>query len=257
MINTFSKFYYGYTITEDNYLLDFSEGGGELTAELAIGSYTPTEFSVVVKTALDTAGEFTYFVTFDRATRKFEIEAEDTFSLLLSSGSHAEDGPWELMGFTGSDRSGFSHYTGDSASGSVWAPQFKLQDYVPSSDLQQAVDATINKSASGRVEVVKFGTEKFIEMNVRFITDIAQDGTVLKTDESGVANARSFLQFAVTKSPFEFMPDVSDANTYETVILESTPESATGVGYRLREMYDKGLPGYYETGKLKLRVLEV
>jgi hypothetical protein len=39
-------------------------------------------------------------------------------------------------------------------------------------------------------------------------------------------------------------------------MLESTPEDAKGLKYKLKELYGQGLPGYFETGVLKFRVLE-
>lgn len=258
MINSFSRFYYGFEITAENQYLDFSEGSGpELSAEIDVGSYTAMEFIEAVKIALDSAGALTYAVSFDRSTRRISVSSSSTFKLLIGSGSHPGSTAWSLMGFTGAvDLAGASSYTGNAAAGDSYAPQFKLQEYVSSADFQQAADSTVNRTASGRVEVVKFGIEKFMECNIMFATDVAQDGSVIRNNGSGVADLRRFLQFLVTKAPCEFMPDEADLETFETMILESTPDSQNGVGYRLREMYDKGLPGYFQTGKLKFRVLE-
>ena len=55
-VDTFSIFYFGTEITEDNQNLNFNEGGPELTAVLEIGSHTHTELETIIKTALDTAG---------------------------------------------------------------------------------------------------------------------------------------------------------------------------------------------------------
>jgi hypothetical protein len=257
MITTWSKFYYGYDVTADNNQLDFSEGGSELTAEIAVGSYTPTDFCTAVKTALDTAGALTYTVTFNRSTRKITIAATGTFQILKATGTHIGTSPFTLMGFTGAgDLTGTNTYTGASVSGDIYSPQFKLQDYISSDDYQQAVDATVNKTASGRVEVVKFGTESFIECNITFVTDRTVDGTVIRSNATGVADLRRFLQYLVTKGPCEFIPDEDTVSTYQKVMLESTPDSDKGTGYRIKELYDKGLSHVYQTGKLKFRVLE-
>jgi hypothetical protein len=257
VINTWSKFYYGFEITAENQTLDFSEGAGELAAEIAVGSYTPSEFTQALKIALDTAGSLTYTVEFDRTTRQLTIESDSNFSLLPFTGTHLGSGPWTLMGFSlSTDRTGASTYTGPSPAGDVYEPQFKLQEYVSSDDYQQAADSTVNRTASGRVEVIKFGIEKFMECNLMFATEIPQDGSVLKSNLTGVTDLRRFLQFLVTKAPVEFIPDSSSPESFEKMILESTPESQNGVGYRLKEMYDKGLPGYFQSGKLKFRVVE-
>jgi hypothetical protein len=257
MIDTRSVFYYGFEIDEDNYQLDFNEGGSELTAELAIGSYTATEFLTVLKTALDAAGALTYTVTMNRTTRVITIAATGNFSLLTTSGMHLGTSCFTLIGFSGADKTGAATYSGSAAAGSSYAPQFLLQDYVASQDLQQAVDASVNKTASGRVEVVKFGTEAFMECNIKFATNITQlSGGPITNSATGEDDLRTFMQYLVTKGPIEFMADVSDRATYETMILESTPESQNGTGYRLKEMYDIGCVGYFQTGKLKFRVVE-
>ena len=254
-LDTFSTFYYGFVIDEDNYQIDFDEGGAELTADIAVGSYTATGFALAIKDAMDTAGALTYTVTFSRSTRKITISAGSNFTLRCSSGTHIGTGAWTLMGFSGSNKTSASTYTGGAVSGDYYSPQFILQEYVSTDDYQEAVDASVNETASGVVEVVKFGTRSFMECNIKFATDITQDGAVIKTNATGVADLRRFMQYLVSKGPVQFMPDLSDTATFTDMILESTESSTKGTGYRLREMYDRGLPGYFHTGKLKFRVI--
>lgn len=258
MISSNSIFYYGYQITENNFYLDFKEGSGpELSAEIELGFYTPTTFCQAIKAALDTAGALTYTVTFNRSNRKITISSTSAFSLLNTTGTHVNSSAYSLAGFGTGSYAAASTYTGAQVSGDSYEPQFKLQDYVSKSDYQEAVDATVNESASGRIEVVKFGTREFYEFNIMFATDIAQTSGVITNDSAGVSNLRRFMQYLVKKAPFEFMPDKSSFNTYDTLILENTEENSKGVGYRLKEMYDRNLPGYYQTGRLKFRVVEV
>lgn len=256
MINSFSKFYYIDEITLDNFYLNFDEGAGELTAEIEVGDYTPNDLAVAVKNALDQAGLLIYTVTFNRDARTYTISSTANFDLLISTGINAGADVFSLLGFTGSDLTGASSYTGTTAA-QMYAPQYKLQSYIDVEDLQKSISPSVNKSASGIVEVVKFGIEKFFEFNIQFITDIDQGmlGPV-RTNLNGVNDARLFLRFCVTKNTFEFIPDESDVNVFYDVILESTEESKDGTGYRLKELYDKGLPGYFETGKLVFRLVE-
>lgn len=256
-LTTFSKFYYGYEVTTENYQLDFSEGGSELTAELTVGFYTMTTFCTEVQRAMRAAGALTYTVTVSRSTRAITIAAGSNFTLKVSSGSHIGNSPWSLMGFSGADKSGASTYTGGAASGYSYAPQFILQDHIPTTNWKKASQATVNKTADGRVEVVKFGDEQFMQCNIKYVTDITQDGTIIQTNASGVANLRSFMDWLIEKAPIEYMADASTTSTYENLILESTPDDSKGTGYKLKEMYDKGLPGYFETGTLVFRVIEV
>lgn len=255
-LSTHSKFYYGHIITTDNNAIDFSEGGGELQATLANGSYTLTEFADEIVRAMDAAGALTYSTSIDRTTRKITISSTATFELLVSTGTRAGATAYTLAGFTGADRTGASSYEGDSGSGKEYTTQFILQSYVPSSNFKRSTDASVNKSASGRVEVVKFGEESFIEFNMRYITDIqGQDGTLLRNRATGVADLRDLLDDLIEKSRFEFMEDENTPTTFEKVILESTPSESDGTGYRLREQFDRGLPGYFDTGILRLRVI--
>lgn len=255
-INTFSTFYYGYEIDSTNNKLDFNEGAGDLIATVASGTYTLTDFLSAVKTALDAAGTQAYTVSVNRGTRLVTISASSNFSLLLSSGASVGESTWSLLGFTqGSDLSATNSYAGLSASGSEYQPQFLLQDYVDSENNQEKRQVSVNESASGVVEVINFGTDKRYRMNIRYITDNTQDGKVIKNNASGVSDARSFLEYCISKGELEFMPDIGTPATYSKVILETTSDSRTGTSFRLRELFQSNLPGYYETGLLTFRVV--
>lgn len=257
-LSTFSTFYYGHNVTSDNQYINFDEGSGDIAATIAVGSYTPTDFATAIQTAMNAAGTYTYTVTFDRDDRTITIASSSgNFSLLASSGDNVDFGAWTLMGFAATDVSGSSSYTGGSASGSQYSPQFKLQDYISSSDWRQASSATVNKTASGRVEVIKFGDEQFIQANIKYVNNYTQpDNNVIKNSATGVADLRTFMQYIINKRPFEFIPDIDTPSTYEEVLLESSPGFKDGTGYKLRELYDQGLAGYYETGPLVFRVVD-
>lgn len=258
LLTEYSKFYFGFVVTDINYQLDFKEGvGPELTAELNIGEYSLTDFVDELKRAFDDAGALTYTVSVDRDTRFITISAGSTFSLLVSSGSHLGNDGYPLMGFTTSDRTGASTYTGDSPAGSEYKPQFKLQSYISSDNWQQAADSSINKMASGRVEIVKFGTEKFLQFQIKFITDIDQ-GCIgpIRNNPDGLEDIQEFMQFIVNRTPIEFMPDEGNTSLFQTLIFEASPDVQTGTGYKLKELYDQNLPGYFETAILKFRLIE-
>lgn len=253
-LNSFSKFYYIGGVSLSNQNINFDEGGGELLAAVEISSYTIEELALAVKTALDAAGTLVYTVDFDRDTRKFTISATGSFDLLVSTGTQASTSIFDLLGFTGGDLTGASSYTADSVAGSQYKVQFKLQDYVAENFLQERIQPNVNESASGELEVVSFGTRKFIEMNLLFITNLPMDGKVIRNNPSGVEDSIAFLEFATTKAPLEFMPDESDPDTFTSLILESTENSSNGLGFLLKEETGKNLPGVYRTGLLKWRV---
>lgn len=255
-LTTHSKIYYGHTVDETNNAIDFKEGVPELNATLNTGEYTLEDYATEVERALNVAGALTYVVTVNRSTRRLTISAGAVFSLLISSGSRVGTTAFTMMGFTGADLTGLSSYTGNAASGSSFSTQFILQDHVPSSNFIRSIDATVNKAASGRVEVFRYGTERFIEFSLKFITNIVQpSGGPIRNSATGVADTLALMDYLVTKAPVEFMPDESAPGTFQNVFLESTPEDSKGVGYKLKELYDRGLPGYFETGVLRFRVL--
>lgn len=255
-LTTFSIFYYNFSVTNDTKYISFAEGGPELIAEIEVGDWTATELASKIKIALDTAGANVYTVVFDRVNRTYEISSTVNFDLLVSSGTSGASA-FPLIGFTGSDRTGAGAYESNLGSGDTYEPQFILQDHIPSTNYQKLVNPAVNKTATGRVEVVRFGTEKFIQMNFKFITDVLQDGKVIKNNPTGVADLQRFMQFAMTKRVFEYMPNINDRSLYEAVILESAPGASDGTGYQLKELYDKGLPGFFETGVFTLRVVEI
>lgn len=256
MINTYSIFYYIDGVTLTNTYLNFNEGAGQLTAQVEVGDWTPSELARKVEDALNSIGTQAYTCTFNRNDRTFTISAPSNFSLLSATGTQASLSIFSLIGLSGADKTGANSYTGI-ISGYYYEPQFKLQSYVDPEDLQDSVNESVNITASGSVKVVKFGVQKFMECNISFITNIDQGvGGPIKTNLVGIEQARAFMRFLVNKSPVEFMKDIDDRSVFNKLLLEKTSESQTGTGYRLMELYSKNLPNYYETQVLKFRVIE-
>jgi hypothetical protein len=255
MINTFSKFNYGLTITATNYAGNFNEGGAELLAQVDSGSYTLGEFAEALQDAFNAAGALTYAVAVNRANNSLTISASGNFTLMLDTGTSLLTF-WETIGFNQTaDLSGAATYTGGTYAGYIYYPQFMLQSYVPPEHYLQCIDAAVNKTASGRVEVVSFGTEQFIEFDLQWMTNNSMDGVWIKNNPQGVEDVLHFLTDVTKKRRFEFVPDVDDPSTFYKVIVESTPGFTNGTGFKLKELYTKNLPGFYETGIIKLRVV--
>ena len=251
----FSLFLYGMEITQDNQNLNFDEGSGELTAVIEIGPHTLSEMASKIKTAMDAAGTQSYTITLDRASRKFTISAASGFSLLVSSGSQVGTSPWSIIGFTGADKPTATSHVSNGEAASIYKPQFKLQDYTPSTNFKEKVDPNVHESANGEIETVFFGDRSFIEMSIKFITDKPQDNMVIKSNPTGVADARAFFQEMIRKVPFEFVEDIDAPTVFERVLAESLPGNSRATGYRMREMVGDGLPGYFEMNNIKLRVV--
>lgn len=255
-LTTFSKFYYGYTFDTTNNIINFDEGGGELSAEISPGSFTLNNTLINIKTALDAAGANTYTVSVDRDTRRITIAADANFDLLINTGTQSSLGPWGVLGFdTSSDRTGTDTYTGESASGSVYYPQFRLQDYVPQGNAKERIDATINESASGNIETVFYGVREFVEFSLKFITDKAIGCDPFFENPNGLADAIDFLDYLSTKGGFEFMPDKGSSGDFISLRVESMPGSSQGVGFELTELFNRGLPDIYEINSIRCRVI--
>ena len=251
---TLPKFYYGYTVSTSNNKINFNEGGGELTGTLTVGDYSLTTFATELSAALNLAGGQTYTVTVNRTTRTLTIAASSNFDLLITSGTNASTSVYSTAGFTGADQTSTNSYEG-AATGTEYKPQFYLDQYVPSGNNKQRLSSVRKESASGKVEVVSFGQVSNTTMNITFITNVNQ-GTNggIETDLTAVTKALAFMDHITEIKPVEFMPDRDTPSTYEKLILLSTPQSKDGTDYELRELFGKGLPSYYETGKLVFRL---
>lgn len=254
-LETFSVFYYGQEVTSFSFAFDFNEGAGELQATIPIGSYTLSEIATELQTQLNSVGTLTYQVTVNRVTRVITISADGNFSILRGTGTRAGQGVYPVIGFSGStDLSGSSSYVADGPSGSEYRPQFILQDHVSTDNQREFIDPSINEAASGEQEIIRFGTRRFLDCNIKFSTNIFQpSGAPILNQANGVANLRAFMEYATEKLKIEYMPDVNTRGTFEKLILESTPESRDGTNFKLKEMYSMNLAGYFETGVLRFR----
>lgn len=252
MIANRSQFYFGTEITLENYYLNFKEGAGpELTAILTRGYYSLTDFVDEIERALNEAGALTYTVTFNRTTRIINIAATGTFTLLASTGTNVGNSAYSLMGYAAINVTGTS-LSGGSGAGYSYRPQYPIQDYVKPGQRQESVDATINETGSGRVEVVKFGLRSFVEMNLRFITSIPQGGAI-ENNYTGYEDAQFFMEEITKRGDIEFMEDRDIPGTFYKISLQSTESDSKGLGFKLIE---EPALGYYRTGKLVFRVIE-
>ena len=251
-LTTYSGFIYGHTITDNNNWIDFSENGvDELSNQVDFGSYSFTNFVNKVLQAMNEIGSQEYQASIDRLTRKVTISAPSNFELYVTTGIHSEISVFNLLGFT-SNKSGNNLYEADIASGSFFEPQFYLQNYVDFEDNVKTAQSKVNESASGRnVEVVSYGTNKFMQCNVTLQTNITPQ-KVIKQNAQGVDDLRSFMNYAITKAPLEFVRDIEQVG-FNTCLLESTPEDQKGTAFRLKELYSRKLVGYFETGTLTFR----
>lgn len=251
-----SQFYFGHEVTKDNNLLDFVEAATPLinrVATLVPKYYSPSEFAVEVSRALTAAGTQTYAVSLNRINRILTISSGLAFTLKANTGSNVSMGPWALLGLPTSSNYTGTSIVGVSQSGLVYRPQFPLLDYVPTSNIQDAVEATISETGSGKIETYRFGNKNLMECKISFINNYPLSGdSYIEQNFSGVDNARIFLQEIVKKGHIEFMYDRNKVDEFETVFLESTAQNSKGLGFRLREEFNYG-EGFFTTDKLVFR----
>lgn len=249
-----SSFFYTNAVTLDNNFLSFAEGGPEKKAELDVGARSPTDLLTEVSRAMNVIGTQVYTVTFNRITNRVTISAPSNFSLLVFSGTTSTISVFGLLGFTGADRTGANTYTGDSDFVSIYRPQFFLQSYVPFDKYREAIQASVNESANGVLEILSFGERQFMEFILDYITDIDQGSeNIIETNLTGVNDCLDFMNFLILRSPFEFVPDRDLQNTYIKIQLEKTSTNQDGVGFKLNEKIGDGLAGYFDSGKLTFR----
>ena len=256
-ITTRSAFTYGHTITVDNQSMPFSENGvDELVATFRIGAYTLGDFATEMARAMNEAGTLNYVTTLDRSTYKITISGDAVFWLYVTSSTLSSVSPYSLLGFT-TERSGTaSSYEGDLMSGSIFKPQFLLQSFVAFEDNQEANEVTVNETASGRIQVVKYGDINFMECNITAQTNIRQaKGSAVEDNPTGEDDLRAFMKYIVTKAPIEFIPD-RDATAFTDCLLEKTQRSSKGTGYKLKELYTKGYANWWESGLITFREIK-
>jgi len=249
-ITTLSIFFYGHTVTTQNRSIDFDEGGAEIQATLRVGNYSLTEYLAEVQRAMRVAGTQEYDVGVDRDTRQMVISADNPFNLRVVSGSRFATSAFPMMGYD-LEKTGASAYQGDSGTGSEYRPQYPVFNYTSVEDSNVKENASVNVSAVGVTQLIHFGDGSRPEMNIRVITN----KTGLKNkpffeNPNGVADARAFMNYLITKAKVEFMPDVDNRASFFKLILESTKDSRNGTEFTLLNMKT---PDFYETGTLTFR----
>ncbi len=253
-IKTRSVFYYGHTVDDSNYAIDFTEGENTINAEMPVGDYSLSGFVAAIEVLLNKSGDNTYSVTLNRDSRFITITSSGEFGLLVGTGSSFS--MFGLMGFSGDDKPAAMFHIGSVGSGMEWRPQHILESYDPKENNLERISPSINESTSGEIESLFFGERVFIRFNAKLITNIEQKSrSIVEEDINGVGNAISFLTYITTKAKFEFMPDRDNRSDFVNVLLERIRGSSSGTGFMLEKMFGEAGQQYYETGLITMRVL--
>jgi len=251
-ILTRSTFYFGTTVGTTNYAIDFAEGGSELQATLTQKDYSLEEYAAEVQRAMRQAGTLAYIVTAARATRILTIAAPSNFSLKCNTGTRASVSAWSMMGFsTVSDRSPATSQAGNSGAGSAYTTQYPVGNYIAPTDSFVRENAVYDETSTGYGQLVSFGDGYRIRLNIRLITNILtirNEG--FAANATGVADFKTFIQYAIDKKVIEFIPNTAVPNTFYKVRLVSTPEANDGTAFDLKSM---GVPDVHQSGNLVFR----
>jgi hypothetical protein len=248
-LTSYSKFYYGIYVGEQNYL-DFHDGTSLRSISIKSGGYSLTGLGIEIAKAMNAASTLTFYCTFDRSSRLLSINGSGIFSLLFASGPNSALSLKDVIGFQGVDYSGAALYSGLNAVGKEYKPQFYLQNYVDADFNKTPISAVVNRSTSGRVfEVVKFGSDNIFRFEIKYTTNLKiEGGSPIKQNLTGVEDLKDFMEYSSEKWPLEFMKDEEDPDDFSQVILESTPSNQDGVGYEISPDYSAQLPEFYTLG---------
>lgn len=249
-----SVFYYGHIVEVTSNTLRIDEGSGDVDITLDVGRYSMTNYVEMVSRRINAELDQDYTISVERGTRLITISAALNFDMKVEDIFPLNSG-FPIMGFNGANLSGVNSYTGDSASGSAYFPQFPLQEYVDFDYNKEFADAAVNVTAEGQEEVVSFGIQQYADFNIKGITNRHMPiGAPIENNETGVADAIAFLDYAIEKGPMEFMLDRNDRDDFTKCVLNRTTKSRIGTGYTLKEDFRIG--GFYETGKTTIKKVD-
>ena len=252
----YSAFNYGHTITNANRFLNFSEGGGQITATMPIGSYTLGQIPDLIASAMNAVGGQEYECSVNRVNRTIIIQAPGNFELLISSGSNVNQSFYALAGFSGSDLSGSNSYTGNNASGSQYITQTELKNYTDFRENKEKIDTVKRTTPDGIVETVSYGTLEKASFDFPFITNEVPQRFIRET-ATGRDELEAFMDYCIESRPVEFLLDYKVETEFNPCLLDKVSGYSKGDGYKLRSLVARRLKGYYELKGLVFRKIEV
>lgn len=245
-----SAFLYGLQVTELNSSLDFRAVALESPrmATLQLGYYSLGTLMIEVARALNAADPLrVYTVTADRSLaggtqNRVTISSNGTYlDLLFASGARTATTCASLLGFSVSDRTGSTMYTGNTSTGTLLIPTMVGYNYKDPKQLQ-TVFGSVNLSASGKKETIVYAYQFFWEVEFKY-----EPETFVNTSWTPLN------QWLIAQKTIDFTPDITSSNIVLTGTLESTEADGQGLGFMMNEMLDE-FPFFYTTGVMRFRV---
>lgn len=256
MTKDIARFHYGFDITVFNRYINFRSValGPILTAELTVGNYTATELAKEVKKRMEQVDSLnTYTTAILRSTGgglspRFQISTSGVYlDLLFLSGINAATSPRDVLGFSHTDKTGSTSYTGELICGTILIPEFPTYDYLPP-EAYVMNDGVANISAAGIKETLVFAQMFFTQGQWKYITNFG--------NRTQFTEWAAFLKYATRQLKFEFSPSINeDVELFYQVTLESTSADGKGMGFKLKQQRGEGLYRFYDTGLLKMRLI--
>jgi hypothetical protein len=238
-----SLFLYGYTISALNNLLYFRAVALETprTATLNLGSYSLTGIMEELKRAMELADPTrTYTITADRTLsggleNRITISTSGTVLELLFATDSISTALAGVLGFTTTDKTGATTYTGSSTTGTALLTNlngynFLAPNYMP------VVNGKLNIAASGVKETVVFNVQKYWQVEFKYIPAADVESSWL-----------SLIDWMIRSRMLEMTPDYTEPATFYEGTLE-TPS----LQFKMSEMLPN-FPNVYQTGMMKFR----
>jgi len=249
-----SLFLYGMQITDANKYIDFQivGAGPTLTATLEVGYYSLTELLNAIKTKMESADPTNlYSASADRTIsggteNRVTISTTGAYlSLLFASGIHTATSVAPLLGFSTTDQTGATTYTGTSSAGTPLVTTEIGYSFL-GPDKYQTIFGAVNISASGLKEAIVFQLQQFIQVTFKY-----EPAAYIESDWV------PFFRWAIQQKPFDFTPEIGNPSLAYSVTMESTPADGKALAYMFQEMLNENHPNLYTTGALKMRRTEV
>lgn len=213
-------------VTNYNQVVDFTETGAALVANLTVGIYAPQAFATMVAAAMTAASgaTFTYTGSWNATTRLFTWSASGVFSILNATGAHVGVNSAANMGLDDLDYSGTASYAASyplNAIQRLTAPMvcYKQNNYYP-------VQGWVSPKDDGKIFELSFnGFTRLFPLRY-MVSQIPEKFCVTNTASNGIVSVRfsSYVYTNPTKVEVNYIPLQRDLQ-FNTASIPVVPEA--------------------------------
>ena len=248
-LQTKSGFLYNYEVTDLTKYLDFAKvvAGAQITATLNPGYYCLSALLDEVKRAMEAADPAnTYTVTADRTVsggtqNRITIATSGAaLELRFGTGTNAGTSCAALLGFTATNKTGATSYTGTLTTGTYLFPALIGYSYQPTTTYRRN-QGVVNVAASGVKETLTFSTQEFFQIEFKY-----------EPEASTITSWATFMTWASKGIEIEFFENTAAPSTFIRCTLEKTDQDGKGLGFMMKEMLPD-FPFFYRTGIMQFR----